>query len=185
LTATASSSTQINLSWADNSSNETGFKIERCQGSSCTSFAQVGTVGGGVNTYNNTGLSGGTSYTYRVRAYNSGGDSAYSSTATAVTAAAATTRPTAPSALTATASSSTQINLSWADNSSNETGFKIERCKGSTCTYFTQIAAVGPNIKTYSNTGLSKYSIYKYRIRAYNVYGNSGYSNSVSAQTLP
>jgi len=51
--------------------------------------------------------------------------------------------PTAPSSLTATAASTSQINLAWADNSSNETGFKIERKTGSGGTY-SQIATVGP-----------------------------------------
>ena len=182
LSATAFSSTQINLSWTDNSSNESGFKIERCTGSECT-FSQIATVGAGVKTYNNSGLAGGASYTYRVRAYNSSGNSAYSNTAAAVTPAVLT-GPAAPSGLSATAFSSTQINLSWTDNSSNETGFKIERCTGSTCTYFRQIATVGPNINTFSNTGLIKYSVYRYRVRSYNSYGNSAYSNIISKQPL-
>ncbi|GKT07291.1 C1 family peptidase [Desulforhabdus sp. TSK] len=182
LSATAFSSTQINLSWTDNSSNESGFKIERCKGSGCTSFSQIATLGAGVRTYNNSGLAGGASYTYRVRAYNSSGNSNYSNTATAETPAAI--RPVAPTGLSAAASSSTQIDLSWADNSNNETGFKIERCTGSTCTYFRQIATVGPNINTFSNTGLSKYSVYRYRVRSYNSYGNSAYSNIIIKQPL-
>ena len=83
LTATAVSSSRIDLSWADNSNNEEGFRIESCQGSGCTNFAQIATVGANVQTYSNTGLTAGVTYTYRVRAYNSGGSSTYSNTANA------------------------------------------------------------------------------------------------------
>jgi hypothetical protein len=93
------------------------------------------------------------------------------------------TPPEAPTALTATAVSRTQINLAWLDKSGNETGFKIERCKGSTCTNFSQIATVGANVKSYSNTRLTKNTTYRYRIRAYNAAGNSAYSNTASATT--
>ena len=91
--------------------------------------------------------------------------------------------PAAPSSLTATAVSRSQINLAWTDNSTNETGFKIERCKGSTCTNFAQIATVGVNVKTYANTGLTRNTTYRYRVRAYNATGNSAYSNIAAATT--
>jgi predicted phage tail protein len=83
LTATVVSCNCIRLNWRDNSTNEQGFKIERCQGTSCSSFTQIATVGANVTTYSNTGLTAGVSYSYRVRAYNAGGNSAYSNTATA------------------------------------------------------------------------------------------------------
>jgi hypothetical protein len=85
LTATSVSSSGINLSWADNSTDETGFRIERHSGGS---FVQVATVGAGVTSYSDTGLSASTTYTYRVRAYNSAGNSAYSNEASATTAEA-------------------------------------------------------------------------------------------------
>jgi hypothetical protein len=85
LTATAVLYTQVNLSWTDNAGNETGFKVERCAGASCSNFSQIDSVGPNVTSYQNTGLTGGTSYSYRVRAYNAGGNSSYSNTATAVT----------------------------------------------------------------------------------------------------
>lgn len=87
----------------------------------------------------------------------------------------------APSNLTATAISSSQINLNWTDNSSAEDGFKIERrIEGGT---FSQIATVGANVTTYSNTGLSANTTYYYRVRAYNTAGNSDYSTEASATT--
>ncbi len=183
LTAAPASSSQINLAWTDNSNNEAGFKIERCAGAGCSDpdFTQLATVVG-VTHYSNTGLPASSTYTYRVRAYNAGGDSNYSNEASATTLAAPA-RPEAPTNLTATAVSRTQINLSWTDKSTNETGFKIERCKGSTCTNFKQIATVSANATGYSNTGLRPNTTYRYQIRAYNDVGNSAYSNIASATT--
>jgi PKD repeat protein len=91
--------------------------------------------------------------------------------------------PSAPSNLTATAISRSQINLSWSDNAGNETGFKIERCAGATCSNFAQIATVGANLKNYSNTGLKRNTSYRYRVRAYNSSGDSAYSNIAGAKT--
>jgi len=182
LNANTASSSQINLSWLDKSGNETGFRIWRCTGSSCTTFDQIATVGANVTSYANTGLLASTTYRYQVNAYNNDGESEYSNAATAVTQAAPAA-PDAPTNLTATAFSRNQIDLTWTDNAGNETGFKIERCKGATCTNFTQIAAVGANITAYSNTRLSKNTTYRYRIRAYNAAGNSAYTDIVTATT--
>ncbi|MGA1979975.1 MAG: glycoside hydrolase family 9 protein [Sedimentisphaerales bacterium] len=181
LTATAASSSQINLAWTDNSSNETGFYVERST-SSTSGFSQIASLGANVTTYSSTGLAASTRYYYRVRAYNSAGNSAYSNTANATTQAAGTTAPAAPSNLTATAASSSQINLAWTDNASNETGFYVERSTSST-TGFSQIASLGANVTTYSSTGLTASTTYYYRVRAYNSVGNSAYSNTANATT--
>jgi titin len=182
LTAQVVSSGQINLAWTDNSTDEAGFYIERCSGLDCSNFAQIATVGANVTSYSNTGLTASTSYSYRVRATNAGGDSDYSNTATAITQASALP-PAAPSNLTALAVSSSQINLAWTDNANNETGFMIERCTGSRCTNFSQITTVGANVTTFADTGLSARTTYRYRVWAYNDSGNSAYSNIAKATT--
>jgi hypothetical protein len=181
LTSTAISSSQINLSWTDNSNNETLFSIERAPGGT-TSFTEIATVSAGVSTYQNTGLTASTSYVYRVRAYNSAGYSVYTNSPTATTQALPAAAPTAPTSLTATVASSVQINLSWTDNSNNETLFSIERAPGGT-TSFAEIATVGAGITTYQNTGLSASTSYDYRVRANNSAGYSGYSNTANAKT--
>lgn len=84
LNAEAVSRSQINLSWTDNSNNQAGFKIERSK-SATTGFDQIATVGPNTTTFQNTGLAKNTTYYYRVRAYNDGGDSDYSNTASAKT----------------------------------------------------------------------------------------------------
>jgi hypothetical protein len=90
--------------------------------------------------------------------------------------------PAVPSGLTATAVSRSQINLTWTDNSNDETGFRIERSTNGTS--FSSIASVGPNVTSYSNTGLQRDRDYYYRVRANGSAGNSGYSNVASARTL-
>ena len=86
LTATAAGSTQINLSWTASTDNVgvTGYRVERCQGTACTDFTQVGTPT--ATTFNDTGLSPSTTYRYQVRAADQAGNlSAYSTIATATT----------------------------------------------------------------------------------------------------
>ena len=187
LTATAASTTQINLSWTASTDNVgvAGYKVERCSGAGCANFVQVETPT--TTTFNDTGLTASTSYSYRVRANDAAGNnSAYSNTASATTASAAdTTPPSAPANLTATAASTTQINLSWAASTDNVgvTGYKVERCSGASCSNFAQIAA--PTATTFSDTGLTASTSYSYRVRANDAAGNnSAYSNTASATTL-
>ena len=187
LAATAASATQINLSWTASTDNVgvTGYKVERCSVAGCANFVQIATPTG--ITFNDTGLTASTSYSYRVRANDAAGNnSAYSNTASATTPAAAdTTPPTAPTNLTATAASTTQINLSWTASTDNVgvTGYKVERCSGAACANFVQIAT--PTGITLNDTGLTASTSYSYRVRANDAAGNnSAYSNTASATTL-
>jgi hypothetical protein len=81
LTATTISNNQINLSWTDQSTGELGFKIERQHPTASGSYVQIGTVGANVTNFNDTTAGAGTSYNYRVRAYNASADSDYSNVA--------------------------------------------------------------------------------------------------------
>ncbi len=184
LTATTASSSQINLAWT--AATETGgtisaYLIERCQGSGCSNFAQIGTSAS--TTFTNTGLTAATSYSYRVRAQDSSGNTGpYSGTATASTPGNV---PTAPANLAATAAGSTQVNLTW--GAATETGgtisqYRIERCQGSGCSSFTQIAT--STTVSFSDATLSGRTTYSYRVRAADASGNTGpYSNVASATT--
>lgn len=83
LKLTAISRSQINLSWLDKSGNESGFLIERSLDG--INFTQIAMVGPNVQTWAATGLLANTRYYFRVRAWNSGGNSAYSNTASVKT----------------------------------------------------------------------------------------------------
>jgi chitodextrinase len=62
----------------------TAYLVERCQGAACSAFAQIGTASG--TSFNDTGLSANTSYSYRVRATDAAGNlGPYSNVASATT----------------------------------------------------------------------------------------------------
>ena len=83
----------------------------------------------------------------------------------------------------ATAVSGSQIDLRWMDSSSNETNFRIYRCKGEVCTNWKPIASAGANVTTFSDRGLSSKTTYRYRVVAYNALGDSAFSNIAKATT--
>jgi chitodextrinase len=184
LAATAAGSTQVGLTWG--ASSESGgsialYLIERCQGSGCSGFAQIGTST--TLSFSDSGLAGSTSYSYRVRAQDSGGSTGpYSGVATASTAAPVLT---APSNLAASAAGSSQINLTW--SAASETGgtisaYLIERCQGAGCSTFTQVASTAGT--SFNDTGLTATTAYSYRVRATDAAGDLGpYSNIASATT--
>jgi len=103
-----------------------------------------------------------------------------------IQALADSTAPGTPSGLTATAASSSQVNLSWTAPTDNVgvTGYLVERCSGGTgCSTFTQIAT--PTTTSYSDTGRTASTAYTYRVRATDANSNlSGYSSAVSVTTL-
>ncbi len=180
LTAAIAATNQVNLSWSESYANVAGFKIERApddNGNPGTWTEIATTIGQYSTSYSDTTVETNTTYWYRVRAYNVLGDSPYSNEASVTIAP-----PPAPSNLSATPVSSSQINLSWTDNSNNETSFKIERSADGT--NFTQIAQVLANTTNYRNTALFPETTYYYRVRASNPVDDSAFSNVASAGTL-
>jgi len=174
LTASAVSSSQINLSWAASSDNVgvSGYRVYR-------DGAQIATTS--TTFFANTGLSPSTTYSYAVAAFDAAGNlSARSSPASATTPASApdTTPPSVPTGLTASAVSSSQINLSWAASSDNVgvSGYRVYRDG-------TQIATTSTTF--FSNTGLSPSTTYSYAVAAFDAAGNlSAQSGPASATTL-
>jgi hypothetical protein len=180
LTATAASASEIDLGWTNNATNQTGFQIDQATNSSFTQGLTTVTVGANATTYAATGLSSGTTYYYRVRATNANGSSANTSTASATTTA---TIPAAPSGLTATPASSSEIDLSWTNNATNQTGFQIDQATDSGFTQNLTTVTVGANATTYAATGLALGTTYYYQVRATNSAGNSANSSPASATT--
>src|SRR5262249_35242358 len=152
----------------------TSYLVERCLSASCT-FAQITTTTSATTTFNDTGLSANTGYSYRVRATDAAGNlGAYSNIAAATTTQSAdTTPPSPPSTLGATAASRTQINLPRIAPSDNlaVSGYLVERCLSASCTlaHTTTTAAT-----SFNDTGLTANTGYSYRVRATDAAGNLG-----------
>ncbi|HVR95942.1 MAG TPA: fibronectin type III domain-containing protein [Thermoanaerobaculia bacterium] len=124
LTAQALSSTEVQLNWRDNSTNEASFRIERLVNGL---WVEIASVGGNTTSALVSALQGGASYSFRVRAANSVGYSAYSNTVAVTTPATTGSRPAAPSGVTAQWLSGGYVQVSWRDNSNNEQRFLIEK----------------------------------------------------------
>jgi thermitase len=92
------------------------------------------------------------------------------------------TAPAAPTSLTGFAVSRSQINLTWTDNASNEDGFTLQRSTDGV--NFATAPSLGADVTSFANGGLSAYTIYYYRVRAFNTAGASAYSNTVRIRTL-
>src|SRR5262249_34857362 len=122
------SPSQIRLTWTDTPSYESGYVVERISGAY---WIQIASLPANYTSYTDSGLTAGTTYTYRVSASSSSGGLFYGAQVSATTQTALPSLPTAPSGLTASSVSSSQINLTWIDNSTNETGFYVERATAS------------------------------------------------------
>jgi large repetitive protein len=181
LTATAVSSSQINLGWTDNSNNETGFEVVRAT-AAAGPFLPVATVTG--NSYQDTGLTASTQYWYQVRSVNVAGQSAFTATQTATTQAPPPP-PAAPTNLVASTPALQTVQLQWNDNSNNETAFEVWRSVGNNTT-FTLLATVPGGAgaqKTYVDAPVFANVHYFYKVRAVGAPTPSGYTNEANAST--
>ena len=174
---------RVNLSWTHAGTNTTGYEILRSTGSG--SFAPVGTVPVAQKTFVDTSVNASTAYSYRVRAINSNGSSDVSNTFT-ITTAGAPAAPAAPTSLSALLVGKTSVQLTWTDNSTNETAFEVERSVGNNANFrLLKIVPGGAGSqKTFTDTGLFANVTYFYRVRAIGSSNSSVYTNQVSARTL-
>jgi xyloglucan-specific exo-beta-1,4-glucanase len=183
LTATAVSTGQINLTWADNSTNESTFVVDYATNPTFTTGLVTISPGYNLTGCRVNGLTPSTTYYFRVRAVNRDGSSTNSATASATTQSIPTTPPAAPTNLTAATASASAINLTWVDNSNNEGNFVIQRATDLGFTANVVNTTVAANTTSTQIGGLSNNTTYYFRVRAVNVFGASAYSNTASAKT--
>lgn len=107
---------------------------------------------------------------------------------TAICSTGDVTAPSIPTGLTVTPVSSSQLNLSWTASTDNVgvTGYQVDRCQGSGCASFVQIAT--SSLTSYSDVGLLVSTLYRYRVRAVdavpNVSGNSSIAEGTTSVVL-
>jgi hypothetical protein len=174
VTAASSSSTQIDVAWAD-VSGEAGYRLERSL-DGVAGWTDVATTGSDATIYHDAGLASSTTYFYRVFATDLTGDSAPSGVVSATTSPDPPSQPTILS-LTAT---STDVDLVWTDVA-GETGYRIERSSDEAI--WTTIATTGQDVTAYHDGGLSPATTYVYRVVASNPGGDSLPSDEVQVVT--
>jgi GDSL-like lipase/acylhydrolase family protein/fibronectin type III domain protein len=170
----------VEVSWHDNSDNETAFELGRSSTGASGAYSVLATLDSNVSTFQDTTVDGASEYCYRVRAIGTSGTtpSAFSSPS-----CVQPTPPVAPSLLTTSASFG-QVDLSWTDNSDNEASFEIWKSVDGQNGTFTLEASVVADVASYSNTGLQDGVEYCYRVRAVGAKGlASSFSNTGCATT--
>lgn len=170
--------TNLEITWTDNAAGEAGYELERKNGD-CPADVRTSDplnpwvpVNGSPlqpdsSVYTDTGLSIGQHYCYRLRAFASNGE-----TTRWIPRQVVMSTPVPPPVLSATPLSTTSVRLSWSDVTTNEEGYFIERCTGTSCTFdpsspdyrsFTTPA----NATTHTDGEVCTGAVYRYRIQAF------------------
>jgi hypothetical protein len=186
LSATLVAGPKINLSFRDTATNETNFYVERSTDG--TTFTLIATLpaltGTGAVTYTDT-IATSTSnvtYTYRVRAGN-----VFFSNYSNLVGVTVPALPVVPTNFTVVngpnGNRSRSVILNWIDNSSNETGFTIQRATNSLFTQGLTTTTVAANVHTLTVSGLAVNTQYWFRVRANN--GTIIYTTWMNASPFP
>lgn len=163
LTSPSKTQTTVTLSWSV-SAGATSYQVYR---------GDTQLISTGDTTYVDTGRSANATYTYRVRASNASGQSAYSSQISVTTNATPVGAPTAPTGLASPNQTQTTIDLTWTAVA-GATSYNVYRNDASIGT---------PTTNSFTDTGRSASTTYRYKVRASNSSGQSPYSAEISATT--
>ena len=184
LTVTPYLFSRLDLTWKDNSNNETGFTIERK--TSGGTYAKIAEVGSNTTKYSDTSTQFGTSYYYRVKA-NGNFDSGYSNEAPGLLQKFAVMPnieydkliPAAPTGLIAETipGDPKGVKLSWQASPAIIDGYIVERKSGSAD--WEMSSTVSADKTSVTESGLNANQSYSYRVRAYKMFLNSQPSNTV------
>jgi predicted phage tail protein len=178
--ATTASGTQVNLTWTNKGTNQTGFHIDQATNSAFTQNLVTHSASASATSFVDAGLKPGTTYYYRIRATNAAGDSANSITARV-------TMPTTPAAvsnLNVTSVTTSEVDLSWKNKAANANGIEVFRkVGGNTPILIATLPATATSLKdTGLVVALKPGTTYLYNVQAINTAGPSPVS-SVSTTT--
>jgi hypothetical protein len=180
LTAAAASGTQVNLAWTSNSTNQTGYQIDRATDSGFTQNLVTQTASASATSFVDTGLTPGTTYYYQVRAINAAGSSANSDAVSVILPVP----PAAVSNLQILRVTTNEVDLQWENNAANATDIEVFRQNGSNSPIL--IADLPPTATSLADTGLvtalTPGTHYTYNVQAVNLAGPS-FITSISTTT--
>lgn len=187
----------MDIAWTDNASGEDGYEVQRSSTSSTGPWTVVSDAeAADSESYQDTGLTPGTEYWYRVRATDAtNGDSDWSNV-DSDTLDSTPTDPADPTDFTATPDDGdvdgtevSAIDLSWTDNADNEDEYILERCSGVGCSSWEVIATLPADSESYRDTSVtddfSDGTYYSYRLKASNAGGDSNYVTATDAIVEP
>lgn len=185
--ATANAYNRVTVTWGTSTDNVavTGYYVYQ-------GVVLVGQVGPTVRSFPDTTVSGNTTYSYSVRAFDAAGNTSYpSNTATVTTPSPPdTTAPSAPTNLTLTPNGTNGIDMTWDASTDNVGGggvaaYDIYRKAGSEPS-FTKIATVlASSPRTFGDTGLAASTTYTYYIIARDAAGNPSQPSTSKSYTMP
>ena len=191
-TAIAVSVSRIALSWRDNSTNEEGFEVQRSTTGASGAFTWRASLAANTSAYGDTGLTAGTQYCYELRAFQTKGAKTHVSVFSAIACATTPTpppppppTPSTPGPLNATLVPGITVVVRWADNSTNEDGFRLER-SADQVTWAT-VATLGPSSDTSVSFTDDTWTIEQqacYRVFAFNAAGDSPAAAACTAPLL-
>ena len=185
----------VDLTWIDNSVNETNFLVQRADEPSFTDGLTTVVLGENVTAYTDPIGNTDQPYYYRVFASNVVGDTtvypgtigfptkSMDSALPDTVALPGAVPPTAPSNLRTTSVAARTIDLAWNDNSDNDAGFTIRRSTSPTFASGLTTFTVGSNVTTFSDTTVLPTRTYYYLVQATNTFGVSAWSNTLTVTT--
>lgn len=181
-TLNALSDSSVQFSWSDQSSQEFFYEVQRCLGLSCNNFSEApgSPLAANSVSYSSSALIPETVYTFRVRAHGMNGPSAW------LTGVEFKTAPKPPSALISNIVTAKSIQISWTDQSSEETAYEIERCMGSDCNNFMPVSSspLVANSVTHTESNLTGLTTYRFQVRAVRASIKSSWLISSNITTL-
>jgi hypothetical protein len=176
--AVALSENRIDISWQDNSTNETGFEVQRSAGGVSGTFSYLIMLAAGTTSHNDTGLTPSAQYCYKVRAFRITGNkttfSAFSATACATTLAPTPPPlPSAPSSINAIPSRSTEIAVFWSANWTDQADFRVERSTDGGADWSSAGTTSANDSRVLWDAGRTPEQQVCYRVFAFNITGDS------------